>query len=69
MSTWPGCPELLLAQLAISPWNHEQYEDVQNEAVVYYVQTFVSKYHRLPMVPIDYPLDYDPADFPDLHEM
>ncbi|KAI0691933.1 hypothetical protein C8T65DRAFT_711463 [Cerioporus squamosus] len=68
MSKWAGLPAPLLATLQLSPWNDEQYEWVQIEAVDFYVRTFVSKYHRLPVPPMDYPVASSLTDFPDMHD-
>ncbi|KAI0715494.1 hypothetical protein C8T65DRAFT_738586 [Cerioporus squamosus] len=68
MSKWAGFPESLLATLQLSPWSAEQYERVQDEAVKFYVRTFVSKYHRLPVPPMDFPVPSSLTDFPDMHD-
>ncbi|TFK87313.1 hypothetical protein K466DRAFT_491098 [Polyporus arcularius HHB13444] len=57
MSTWKDFPEELLGKLEKVSWDNMEYDQVQREAARFYVRTFISRYHRLPIVPIDYPTD------------
>ncbi|KAI1783819.1 hypothetical protein LXA43DRAFT_1102080 [Ganoderma leucocontextum] len=49
---WPGCPEVVIQGSKRDKLQEGQYQDVQRQAVKFYVQTFVSQYSRLPIPPI-----------------
>ncbi|KAI1782324.1 hypothetical protein LXA43DRAFT_1104268 [Ganoderma leucocontextum] len=51
LTRWPGCPEVVI-QGATRPLHEDQFREVQQRAVVFYVQTFVSQYSRLPIPPV-----------------
>ena len=50
MQRWPGLPEEL-RHVALSPLQPDVFTRVQRSAVDFYVSSFVSKYHRLPVPP------------------
>ena len=49
---WPDCPECVV-QAPKGDLLEDEYRQVQREAVTFYVQTFISQYRRLPIVPIE----------------
>ena len=57
LSRWPGCPEKVLEAVKASPayMVAEQYQDVQQCAVNFYVDSFVRGFARLPTPPIQFP--------------
>ena len=50
MQRWPGLPEEL-RRATLSALQPDAYVKVQEAAVAFYVRSFVSKYHRLPVPP------------------
>ncbi len=53
MLRWPAFPESLLGAVAeVSDWDEARYRTVCDEAVTFYVKTFVRVYQRLPTPPI-----------------
>ena len=50
MQRWPGLPEELRG-VALSPLQPDVFTRVQRSAVNFYVRSFVSVYHRLPVPP------------------
>ena len=55
LTRWPDCPEVII-QGTKQELLEEQFRDVQQRAVTFYVQTFVSHYSRLPIPPVMYPV-------------
>ena len=51
LTRWPGCPEVVVQGGARELQAHE-YQVLQEQAVKFYVQTFVDRYARLPIPPI-----------------
>ena len=51
LTRWPGCPEVVI-QGGKADFNEGTYADVQQRAVAFYVDTFVSRFSRLPIPPI-----------------
>ncbi|KAI1785016.1 hypothetical protein LXA43DRAFT_900642 [Ganoderma leucocontextum] len=51
LTRWPGCPEAVI-QGSKGDLLEVEFQDVQRQAVKFYVQTFVSRYSRLPIPPI-----------------
>ena len=52
---WEGCPDLLKeTRMKSADWSGEDFEFLQREAAYYYTQMFVSKFGRLPIVPVPY---------------
>lgn len=53
---WPGTPQTLLDARRTDPntWTEDEYTDLQRVLVDFYVRTFVSNFHRLPIPPIPY---------------
>ncbi|KAI0709975.1 hypothetical protein C8Q76DRAFT_769774 [Earliella scabrosa] len=55
LQRWPGCPDSLRFIHAV-PLDDVGYTDVLQIAVGFYVSTFVAKYHRLPVPPMNFPV-------------
>ncbi|KAI1782667.1 hypothetical protein LXA43DRAFT_905092 [Ganoderma leucocontextum] len=51
LTRWPGCPEAVIRG-SKGDLLEDEYQDVQLQAVKFYVQSFVSRYSRLPIPPI-----------------
>ncbi|PIL28190.1 hypothetical protein GSI_09727 [Ganoderma sinense ZZ0214-1] len=51
LTRWPDCPEVII-QGAKGALPEEQFREVQRRAVMFYVQTFILHYSRLPVPPI-----------------
>ena len=48
---WPGCPEQVI-QSAKQDLNASDFAEVQRQAVLFYVHTFITHFARLPIPPI-----------------
>ena len=57
MQRWPGLPEEL-RRVTLSALQPDAYVKVQEAAVAFYVRSFVSKYHRLPVPPAVCPANW-----------
>ncbi|KAI0691553.1 hypothetical protein C8Q76DRAFT_634496 [Earliella scabrosa] len=49
---WPNRPPYLVGALRNQSWDADEYSLIQEVAANFYTQTFVAKFHRLPIVPI-----------------
>ncbi|KAI0709161.1 hypothetical protein C8Q76DRAFT_799196 [Earliella scabrosa] len=51
---WPGCPDFL-QHIRVANVDDVTYNSVTQTAVGFYVSTFITKYHRLPVPPVHFP--------------
>ncbi|KAI0643311.1 hypothetical protein C8Q79DRAFT_1002535 [Trametes meyenii] len=57
MARWPGCPNVIRnLPHTDEEWPLEIFDIAQREAARFYVDAFVAKFHRLPVVPFRFPL-------------
>ncbi|KAI0668292.1 hypothetical protein C8Q78DRAFT_1071557 [Trametes maxima] len=58
MARWPGCP-VVIRNLPHTDedWPPEIFDNAQREAARFYVDAFVARFHRLPVVPFRFPLE------------
>ncbi|KAI0656104.1 hypothetical protein C8Q70DRAFT_922337 [Cubamyces menziesii] len=57
LTRWPECPRLLLeATERVATWDEEDFTEIMHACIDFYVDTFVSVYHRLPVAPIPPPV-------------
>ncbi|KAI0648455.1 hypothetical protein C8Q79DRAFT_999793 [Trametes meyenii] len=59
MSRWPDYPQTL-QDLPSNPddWTDDDYDSGQQNGAHFYTQTFIKYFHRLPTVPVKFPLEY-----------
>ncbi|KAI0746123.1 hypothetical protein C8Q76DRAFT_605681, partial [Earliella scabrosa] len=56
ISRWDGCP-MYLRNIAEGhdDWTADEYDTIQTAAAEFYCQTFAHHFHRLPIIPIEFP--------------
>ncbi|KAI0643899.1 hypothetical protein C8Q79DRAFT_1002435 [Trametes meyenii] len=59
MSQWPDYPQSLRDLPAdLADWMNDDYNEGQQTGALFYTHTFVKYFHHLPIVPIEFPLEY-----------
>ena len=55
IARWPECPSYIRrTATANEDWTAEQFETIQNAVSLFYTDTFVRTFHRLPVVPVPF---------------
>ncbi|KAI0705710.1 hypothetical protein C8Q76DRAFT_771335 [Earliella scabrosa] len=52
VATWPGCPTYLRRMCQEPLWSAEDYDMIIAELTLFYTNSFVTLFHRLPIVPV-----------------